>query len=509
MKLVDFVKNALFEVEYVEVPEGQEQTKIEKKDKKKEKADKPIAKKIILPKPHKKEGKIDDNKVENNQNIDNNLNIDVDVDTEKEPIKEEVAPIITDENEIKKDFKVMDDNDFKVDDYPNDISINQPVIDDLEPTPEVIETPTVEERVIYRQEVREHAPYGIDESSKNLVHDYGGKPYEKKEERTGFKPSPIISPIYGVLDKNYKKEDVNGSGIYYDTIPYVEDYLEKTTYTIPVFDGKSVVNGKKELSSYVTTLSIKDYSTANGKNSYLNIGKYFWLVGTDEEDNNLYVSEDGSLLDGSLYETYGIRPVFTFKKNTPIVGGIGTKDDPYVINQGDKTNMINETIKINNDIWRVHYDKDNIVKATLYKYVGGSFIYSDESSEFNLLDRGSAAEYLNNSFLSSLPYNNNLQDMTIYTGEVSGDTSLDFTNIYNNNTIAKIGLLNMFDYHILGVDDYYLSNTTSNRGTMVYVYHDYGILEEVQITEPKAMIVTASFKKDDLIKSNDGYYTVR
>ena len=208
MKLVDFVKNALFEVEYVEVPEGQEQTKIDKKDKKKEKADKPIAKKIILPKPHKKEGKIDDNKVENNQNIDNNLNIDVDVNTEKEPIKEEVAPIITDENEIKKDFKVMDDNDFKVDDYPNDISINQPVIDNLEPTPEVIETPIVEERVIYRQEVREHAPYGIDESSKNLVHDYGGKPYEKKEERTGFKPSPIISPIYGVLDKNYKKEDV-------------------------------------------------------------------------------------------------------------------------------------------------------------------------------------------------------------------------------------------------------------------------------------------------------------
>ena len=329
----------------------------------------------------------------------------------------------------------------------------------------------------------------------------------------------IVSSFMWGEDNNYvnsnldkwldKKEDVNGSGIYYDTIPYVEDYLEKTTYTIPVFDGKSVVNGKKELSSYVTTLSIKDYSTANGKNSYLNIGKYFWLVGTDEEDNNLYVSEDGSLLDGSLYETYGIRPVFTFKKNTPITGGIGTKDDPYVINQGDKTNMINETIKINNDIWRVHYDKDNIVKATLYKYVGGSFIYSDESSEFNLLDRGSAAEYLNNSFLSSLPYNNNLQDMTIYTGEVSGDTSLDFTNIYNNNTIAKIGLLNMFDYHILGVDDYYLSNTTSNRGTMVYVYHDYGILEEVQITEPKAMIVTASFKKDDLIKSNDGYYTVR
>ncbi len=33
--------------------------------------------------------------------------------------------------------------------------------------------------------------------------------YRKKEEKPkGFTPSPIISPIYGILDKNYKKEEV-------------------------------------------------------------------------------------------------------------------------------------------------------------------------------------------------------------------------------------------------------------------------------------------------------------
>jgi hypothetical protein len=38
------------------------------------------------------------------------------------------------------------------------------------------------------------------------MHEYGSM--SKKEEKTIFKPSPIISPVYGVLDKNYKKEDV-------------------------------------------------------------------------------------------------------------------------------------------------------------------------------------------------------------------------------------------------------------------------------------------------------------
>ena len=29
-----------------------------------------------------------------------------------------------------------------------------------------------------------------------------------KEEKKQFKPTPIISPVYGVLDQNYKKEDL-------------------------------------------------------------------------------------------------------------------------------------------------------------------------------------------------------------------------------------------------------------------------------------------------------------
>ena len=31
---------------------------------------------------------------------------------------------------------------------------------------------------------------------------------KKTEPQKGFRPSPVISPVYGVLDKNYKKEDI-------------------------------------------------------------------------------------------------------------------------------------------------------------------------------------------------------------------------------------------------------------------------------------------------------------
>ena len=37
---------------------------------------------------------------------------------------------------------------------------------------------------------------------------YNIKMEEKQEEKKVFKPTPIISPVYGVLDKNYHKEDI-------------------------------------------------------------------------------------------------------------------------------------------------------------------------------------------------------------------------------------------------------------------------------------------------------------
>lgn len=33
-------------------------------------------------------------------------------------------------------------------------------------------------------------------------------PYKEKKEERVFKPTPIISPVYGILDKNYHKEDI-------------------------------------------------------------------------------------------------------------------------------------------------------------------------------------------------------------------------------------------------------------------------------------------------------------
>ena len=221
MGVFDKLKNALFEVEYVEVdeePKKEKKDKHKKVDKEEPANDKPIAKKIVLP--GKKEEKI--KKIQEEELVDQNF--------EARPKDESIK----DPN--SSDFKFMDDADFKVDEEPIINSIEEvteteyldnnneevPTTSYVEEkevvTPEVVSaykgvSPIMHDSGIssidstsYKVKERESRPYGVDPSYRVSIKEYGS--YESNDDRDGFRPSPIISPIYGILDKNYKKEDV-------------------------------------------------------------------------------------------------------------------------------------------------------------------------------------------------------------------------------------------------------------------------------------------------------------
>jgi len=250
MGVFDKIKNALFEEEYVEIEEKPKKPKKSKiKEKKEKEEEKPIAKKIVLPEKKEKietleEEELDSNNyefrpkddidknelLENRKDFrimdDDDFKVDEDegitddgeelkiVPVEQAPVveenkKDEIEVIGNDNYKIKDDdfpFKDKDDR-FNVNDYSNtswndNYKEKKSYVDDLNNSTEEFKndysysTTTSTGRGLY----------GIDNSTKITMHEYGT--YERKEEKSYFKPSPIISPIYGILDKNYKKEDV-------------------------------------------------------------------------------------------------------------------------------------------------------------------------------------------------------------------------------------------------------------------------------------------------------------
>lgn len=90
------------------------------------------------------------------------------------------------ENSTKPVF--FDDNDFEDMDFKRK-EVKKQKIEEKKPKYEE-RKPKYEDRSLYSKEIKE----------------------EVVEEKKIFKPTPIISPVYGILDKNYHKEDIVSRG---------------------------------------------------------------------------------------------------------------------------------------------------------------------------------------------------------------------------------------------------------------------------------------------------------
>lgn len=167
MGLLEKLKNTFFEEEYVEVEEP-EKPKKEKK---------PVAKKI-----------------EPKEELPVSKPTPV-VPEREEVVEEKEEPVIFTEKELTKhevNFKYFDDDDF-VDIEDETTLKNKKPVEEAKPY-EGVKQPYGGTKLYDNPE------YGTTKPYNNTV------PYSK--DKSGFKPTPIISPIYGVLDKNYKKEEI-------------------------------------------------------------------------------------------------------------------------------------------------------------------------------------------------------------------------------------------------------------------------------------------------------------
>src|SRR5699024_5731285 len=98
---------------------------------------------------------------------------------------------------------------------------------------------------------------------------------------------------------------------------------------------KNVKCSNIEDTNLIGLLSVFDYANVGGKNSYLNIGKYYYLVSTTNKNKNWYIDDKGNVVNNDGEEIYGIRPTITLKSNSDFISGDGSEDNPYVIDENN------------------------------------------------------------------------------------------------------------------------------------------------------------------------------
>ncbi len=185
MKLLDKLKNALFEEEYIEVEEKPERVSKEK-----------TKKNDII-----KNNRLNDIKFTNYEDVD------------EEPVARKIAPVKKNDKINRSDLPKREEFKFpKIDD--NEFEDNNPVkvteiIEEKKPVIFNQENYSKEtfEQPVYNHEVKKEADISLYKTSKedeyikkSTANEYGN--YEKTREKKVFKPSPNISPIYGIIDDN-------------------------------------------------------------------------------------------------------------------------------------------------------------------------------------------------------------------------------------------------------------------------------------------------------------------
>ena len=173
MKLIEKLKNVFFE----EVPEDEDEEELPQT----------FAKKIEVPK------KVEPPKVQEFKREEKPV-----IHEEIEIEEEEDNNSLLEEEEDKKEESVFpmmfDDDDFLEDEKD---------MDDTREIPVTYKREDREERELYQG--KRELSYIESVRKPNYSHT---KSYYEEKETKGFRPSPIISPVYGVLDKNYRKEEV-------------------------------------------------------------------------------------------------------------------------------------------------------------------------------------------------------------------------------------------------------------------------------------------------------------
>lgn len=263
---------------------------------------------------------------------------------------------------------------------------------------------------------------------------------------------------------------------------------------------KDYTCGTSEESSY-GLLSVSEYQQAGSSESYLNTG-YFQFLSETTNSKQLYITGDGvvSIIDTDVM--IGLSPVITINADLSLLGGDGTKDNPYLIKEYSastlEATMVGSYITYGDYTYRLMAKNDTSVTLIMDGLLAKRS-YSSYDNNFNVNTKNSLAYYLNNTFYSSVK-----GDSLVTTTLKTGIYKTSYTSISDETTSAMVGLATIGDKFIDDYDYYYLITRTGKATQAVYGVRTDGLLYSEAIDTSLAVRPIISLNKEALVVSGTG-----
>lgn len=113
--------------------------------------------------------------------------------------------------------------------------------------------------------------------------------------------------------------------------------LESIDICLDNIDDTSNITCENKVSDYVSVLGINDYGNSINKStnkSYINNSDHIWLYNKNSEGFAWNITK-GMLTQDALHLEYSVKPVIILKSTAHSETGNGTKENPYIVKDGE------------------------------------------------------------------------------------------------------------------------------------------------------------------------------
>lgn len=319
------------------------------------------------------------------------------------------------------------------------------------------------------------------------------------------------------FDKSYvykwlNKSDEKYSGIFENNMDSTDKYLTNTYLCDDVVSDLKNINCEKNNNvDKITLLSLYDYASAGGKESYLNNGESYYLSTIDDKNNNYFINTTGDVgLNKISTKIYGVRPVITIKNDVALMHGDGSKTSPYAVIEKIISKLsdvyISKYINYSGSTYRVISTGEN-VKIALSDNIkdGDKYLEKTFGGKNNIYSttKKTIGEYLNNTYYKSIKNNDLIVKSSYGIGSNTLD-NLDYTAVYSKTNTFNIGMLTLGDMFISDTKNVLTMNRGIESSMIINVINKDGNVFGDLIASKYEVRPTMYLKGDISIVSGDG-----
>lgn len=319
------------------------------------------------------------------------------------------------------------------------------------------------------------------------------------------------------FDKSYvykwlNKSDEKYSGIFENNMDSTDKYLTNTYLCDDVVSDLKNINCEKNNNALkITLLSLYDYASAGGKESYLNNGESYYLSTIDDKNNNYFINTTGDVgLNKISSKIYGVRPVITIKNDVALMHGDGSKTSPYAVIEKSISKLsdayISKYINYSGNTYRVISTGEN-VKIALSDNIkdGDKYLEKTFGGKNNIYSttKKTIGEYLNNTYYKSIKNNDLIVKSSYGIGSNTLD-NLDYTAVYSKTDTFNIGMLTLGDMFISDTKNVLTMNRGIESNMIINVINKDGNVFGDLIASKYEVRPTMYLKGDINIVSGDG-----